>query len=76
MYSLNDLEVLDSVTENLAEVKQRTDKRKELQAEIAELKAELAELQTDSFNTSDDIRFFRRMIVSQIENIEYQIRCM
>lgn len=74
MYSLDELVVLDSITEKLAEVRQRTNKRKELEAQIAELEAELAELQADSFNTSDDIRFFRGVIASQIENIRFEIR--
>lgn len=76
MYSLNDLEVLDSVTENLAEVRQRTNKRKQLEAEIAELEAELEELRSDPFNSEDDIRFFRGAIASQIENIRHEIRCL
>ena len=76
MYSLDDLEVLDSVTENLAEVRQRTNKRKELEARIAELEAELEELRSDPFNTADDIAYFRAVIVSQIENIRYKIRCL
>lgn len=76
MYSLNELEVLDSVTENLADVRQRTNKRKELEAQIAELEAELEELRSDPFNSDDDIRFFRAMNASQIENIRQKIRCL
>ena len=76
MYSLNDLEVLDSVTVNLAEVRQRTNKRKQLEAQITKLEAELAELRSDPFNSEDDIRFFRAMNASQIENIRQEIRCL
>lgn len=76
MYSLDDLEVLDSVTENLAEVRQRTNKRKQLEAEIAELEAELEELRSDPFNSKDDIAYFRAVIASQIDNIRYKIRCL
>lgn len=76
MYSLDDLEVLDSVTVNLAEVRQRTNKRKELESQIAELEAELAELQADPFNSEDDMRFFRGVIASQIENIRFEIRSL
>jgi phage gp16-like protein len=76
MYSLDDLEVLDSVTENLAEVRQRTNKRKQLEAQITKLEAELAELRSDPFNSEDDIRFFRAMKASEIENIRHEIRCL
>jgi phage gp16-like protein len=76
MYSLDDLMILDSITENLAEVRQRTNKRKQLEAQIAELEAELAELRSDPFNSEDDIRFFRAMNASQIENIRQEIRCL
>lgn len=76
MYSLDDLVVLDSYTEATAETKKRTDKRKELQAEISQLEAELEELRSDQFNTADDIAYFRAVIVSQIENIRYKIRCL
>lgn len=76
MYSLDDLVVLDSYTEATAETKKRTDKRKELQAEISQLKAELEELRSDPFNSKDDIAYFRAVIASQIENIRYEIRCL
>lgn len=73
---LDDLIVLDSYTEAAAETKRRTNKRKELEAKIAQLEAELEELRSDPFNTSDDIAYFRAVIVSQIENIRYEIRCL
>ena len=73
---LEDLTVLDSYTEEIAVTKQRTDKRKELEAEIAQLQRELEELRSDPFNTADDIAYFRAVIASQIENIRYKIRCL
>lgn len=76
MISLDELTILDSYTEATAETKQRTDKRKELQAEIAELRSELAELRADPFNSADDIAYFSSVIASQIENIEFKIRCL
>lgn len=76
MYNLDDLIVLDSYTEATAETKKRTDKRKEFEVEIAHLQSELEELRSDPFNTADDIRFFRGVIASQIENIRYKIRCL
>lgn len=73
---LDDLIVLDSYTEEIAVTKQRTDKRKELEAEIKQLQAELEELRSDSLNNADDIVYFRAVITSQIENIRYKIRCL
>lgn len=73
---LDDLIVLDSYTEEIAVTKKRTDKRKELEVEIAQLQSELEELRSDPFNTADDISYFRAVIASQIENIRYKIRCL
>ena len=73
---LEDLIVLDSYTEEIAVTKQRTDKRKEFEAEISQLQRELEELRSDPFNSKDDVAYFRAVIASQIENIRYEIRCL
>lgn len=73
---LDDLIVLDSYTEEVAVTKQRTSKRRELEAEIKKMQAELEELRSDKFNTADDVAYFRVVIASQIENIRYKIRCL
>ena len=72
--TLDELTILDSITERTADTRQRTDKRKALEAEIAGLQDELAELRSDPFNSADDIRFFRMVIANQIESLRQRIR--